>query len=73
MSIDWNTVVFHSLNIAGIYGRRMYDTWYQMTVMIQSGLNIAPIITHRFPFADFEKGFQAMSDGSCGKVLLEWA
>lgn len=72
VTIDWNRVVFHSLTIAGIYGRRMYDTWYQMTVMIQSGLDIAPVITDRHHFTDFEKGFQAMSEGSCGKVLLEW-
>ena len=73
VSIDWNRVVFHSLTIKGIYGRLMYETWYQMTSMIQSGLDIAPVITHRFHYTDYEKGFAAMSQGSCGKVLLQWA
>jgi len=71
-TIDWNQVIFKSLTIQGIYGRKMYDTWYQMTSMIQSGLNIAPVITHRFHYSDFEKGFTAMKEGSCGKVLLDW-
>lgn len=70
--IDWNKVIFKSLTIQGIYGRKMYDTWYQMTSMIQSGLNIAPVITHQFHYTDFEKGFTAMKEGSCGKVLLNW-
>ena len=72
-TIDWNKVIFKSLTIQGIYGRKMYDTWYQMTSMIQSGLNIAPVITHRFHYTDFEKGFTAMKEGSCGKVLLDWS
>ena len=71
-TIDWNKVIFKSLTIQGIYGRKMYDTWYQMTSMIQSGLDISPVITHRFHFTDFEKGFTAMKEGSCGKVLLDW-
>lgn len=72
-SIDWNKVIFGSLTIQGIYGRKMYDTWYQMTSMIQSGLNIEPVITHRYHYTEFEKGFSAMKEGSCGKVLLHWA
>lgn len=71
--IDWNKVIFGSLTIKGIYGRKMYDTWYQMTSMIQSGLNIEPVITHRYHYTDFEKGFAAMSEGLCGKVILNWA
>ena len=73
ISIDWNQVIFNSLTIQGIYGRKMYDTWYQMTSMIQSGLEIESVITHRFEYTDFEKGFAAMNEGSCGKVLLHWA
>lgn len=72
IGIDWNQVIFNSLTIQGIYGRRMYDTWYQMTSMIQSGLEIESVITHRFDYIDFEKGFAAMNEGSCGKVLLNW-
>ena len=73
IGIDWNQVIFNSLTIKGIYGRKMYDTWYQMTSMIQSGLEISPVITHRFDFTDYEKGFAAMNAGSCGKVILDWA
>lgn len=72
ISIDWNTVIFNGLTIKGIYGREMYETWYQMTVMLQSGLNIEPVITHRLPFMEFEEGFQAMKSGNCGKVVLDW-
>ncbi|MFM1769492.1 MAG: L-threonine 3-dehydrogenase [Verrucomicrobiota bacterium] len=73
MAIDWNKVVFNMLTIKGIYGREMYETWYKMSVMLESGLNIKPVITHRFPFADYEKGFQAMLGGEAGKVILDWA
>jgi threonine 3-dehydrogenase len=72
MSIDWNTVVFNMLTIKGIYGREMYETWYKMTVMLQSGLDISPVITHRFPFHEFERGFEAMISGQSGKVILTW-
>jgi threonine 3-dehydrogenase len=71
-SVDFTTVVFNMLTIKGIYGREMYDTWYKMTVMIQSGLNIDPVITHRFGFEDFEQGFDAMRSGNSGKVVLTW-
>lgn len=70
--IDWNTVVFNGLTIKGIYGREMYETWYKMTSMIQSGLDIAPVITHRFHYTEFEKGFKAMISGKSGKVILNW-
>jgi threonine 3-dehydrogenase len=72
MAIDWNTVVFNMLTIKGIYGREMYETWYKMTVMLQSGLDISSVITHRFPFQEFEKGFEAMISGQSGKVILTW-
>ncbi|HEX5221571.1 MAG TPA: L-threonine 3-dehydrogenase [Verrucomicrobiae bacterium] len=72
MAIDWNKVVFNMLTIKGIYGREMYETWYQMTVMLESGLNIAPVITHRLHYTDFEQGFAAMKSGECGKVILNW-
>jgi threonine 3-dehydrogenase len=73
MLIDWNLVIFNGLTIKGIYGREMYETWYKMTVMLQSGLNIAPIVTHRFHYSEFEKGFEAMISGRSGKVVLTWA
>jgi threonine 3-dehydrogenase len=72
MGIDWNLVVFNMLTIKGIYGRQMYDTWYKMTVLLQSGLNISPVITHRFPYTEFESGFAVMKSGQSGKVILNW-
>lgn len=70
--IDWNTVVFNGLKIEGIYGRKMYETWYKMTSMIKSGLDITPVITHHFRYTDFEKGFEVMGSGQSGKVILDW-
>ena len=70
--IDWNLVVFNSLTIQGIYGREMYETWYKMTVMLQSGLDISPMITHRFGFAEFEKAFEVARSGLAGKVIMNW-
>ncbi len=72
MSINWSTVIFNMLTIKGIYGREMYETWYKMTVMIQSGLDIDPVITHRYDYTDYEKGFEAMCSGNSGKVILTW-
>ncbi|MBI3680436.1 MAG: L-threonine 3-dehydrogenase [Acidobacteria bacterium] len=72
IAIDWNTVIFNGLTIKGVYGREMYETWYKMTVMLESGLDIAPVITHRFHYTEFEKGFEAMRSGDCGKVVLSW-
>ena len=72
IAIDWNTVVFSSLTIKGIYGREMYETWYKMTVMLESGLDIAPVITHRLHYTEFEKGFEVMRSGNSGKVILDW-
>ena len=71
-AIDWNKVVFNMLTIKGIYGREMYETWYKMTVMLQSGLDLNPVITHRFDYPDFEKGFEVMNSGQSGKVILNW-
>ena len=72
-AVDLETVIFNGLNIRGIYGRKVWDTWYKMTVMVQGGLDISPIITHRFDAADFEKGFAAMISGNAGKVILDWS
>ena len=72
MSIDWRQVVFNMLTIKGIYGREMYETWYKMTAMLESGVNISPIITHRFAYDEFEQGFAAMISGQTGKVILDW-
>jgi threonine 3-dehydrogenase len=73
IDIDWNKVVFNMLTIRGIYGREMYETWYKMTVMLQSGLDISPVITHRLHYTEFEKGFAAMLSGESGKVVLDWS
>jgi threonine 3-dehydrogenase len=72
IAIDWNTVVFNMLTIKGIYGREMYETWYKMTVMLEAGLDIKPVITHRFHHTEFEKGFEVMKTGQSGKVILSW-
>ena len=72
MAIDWNKVVFNMLTIKGIYGREMYETWYKMTVMLQSGLDISPVITHRFHYTEFARGFEVMRTGQSGKVILQW-
>ena len=70
--IDWDFVVFNGLTIKGIYGREMYETWYKVTMLIQGGLDLAPLITHRFDYTEFEKGFEAMRSGNSGKVVLIW-
>jgi threonine 3-dehydrogenase len=72
IAIDWNVVIFNMLTIKGIYGREMYETWYMMSVMLQSGLDIRPVITHRFHATEFEKGFEVMKSGQSGKVVLDW-
>jgi threonine 3-dehydrogenase len=73
IAIDWNKVVFNMLTIKGIYGREMYETWYKMTVMLESGLDIRPVITHRYHYSEFEMGFEAMLSGASGKVILDWS
>ena len=70
--IDWSKVIFNGLIIKGIYGRQMHETWYKMSAMLQGGLDISKIITHRMPVTDYEKGFAAMNSGQCGKVILDW-
>ena len=72
MAIDWNAVIFNMLTIKGIYGREMYETWYKMTVMLQSGLNIKPVITHRFHYTEYQKAFEIALSGESGKVVLDW-
>ena len=71
--IDWEKVIFNGLTIKGIYGRQVWETWYKMTTMLQSGLNIDEVITHRFPVEEYEKGFEAMNSGRSGKVILDWS
>jgi threonine 3-dehydrogenase len=73
VAIDWEKVIFGSLTLKGIYGREMFETWYKMTAFIRSGLDITPVITHRFGFAEFETAFETMRSGRSGKVILEWA
>lgn len=72
-AVDWNKVVFNMLTIRGIYGREMYETWYKMTSMIQTGLDISPVITHRFPYTDFQEAFDLMRSGKSGKIVLKWS
>lgn len=72
MAIDWNQVIFKGLVLKGIYGREMFETWYKMASMLQSGLNIDPIITHRFPVDDYQQAFELMASGQSGKVILAW-
>jgi len=71
-AIDWNKVVFNMLTIRGVYGREMYETWYKMTALIQSGLDISPVITHRMPYPEFQHGFELMRSGQSGKIVLNW-
>lgn len=70
--IDWNDVIFKGLTLQGIYGRKMYETWYKLMAMIEAGLDLSPIITHRFHYTEYEKGFEAMNSGHSGKVILDW-
>ncbi len=72
IAIDWNQVIFNQLTLRGIYGREMYETWYKMSVMLESGLDISGVITHRLPWQQFEAGFDAMRSGNSGKVILDW-
>jgi threonine 3-dehydrogenase len=70
--MDWRQVIFNMITIKGIYGREMYETWYKMSVMLEQGVDISPVITHRFPWNEFEAGFTAMRSGNTGKVVLDW-
>ena len=71
-AIDWKTVIFNMITIKGIYGRQMYETWYQMSNLLDAGVDIKPVITHRYSYKDFEKGFEAIKQGNCGKVVLDF-
>jgi len=72
-AVDWNAVVFSALTLKGIYGREMYETWYKMTALIQSGLDISPVITHHFPYSQFNEAIQLMKSGNSGKIILNWS
>ena len=72
-AIDWNQVIFKGLVIKGIYGREMFETWYKMSSMLQSGLDVRPVITHRLGINDYREGFEIMNSGKSGKVILDWA
>ncbi|XKE46663.1 L-threonine 3-dehydrogenase [Halomonas organivorans] len=72
LAIDWNTVIFNMLTIKGVYGREMYETWYKMSVLVESGMDISPVITHRLPYSEFQQGFDAMLAGEASKVILNW-
>lgn len=72
MPIDWNQVIFKGLTIKGIYGREMFETWYKMASLVQSGLDLSPMLTHHYSVDDFQQGFDAMLSGQCGKVILDW-
>jgi threonine 3-dehydrogenase len=71
-TVDWSRIIFKGLTLKGIYGREMFETWYQMEQMLMSGVDISPMITHRFPIEEFQKGFDVMEEGNCGKVILNW-
>ena len=70
--VDWSEIIFKALTIKGIYGREMWETWYQMEQMLITGIDLSPVITNRFDVADFQKGFDVMESGQCGKVILNW-
>jgi threonine 3-dehydrogenase len=72
IAIDWGTVVLNMLTIKGIYGREMFETWYSMSVMLERGLDLTPVITHRFGYGDFERAFDVARQGQCGKVIMDW-
>ena len=72
VAVDWNQVIFKGLTIKGIYGREMFETWYKMASLLQSGLDISPIITHQFGIDEFQQGFDTMGSGQSGKVILNW-
>ena len=71
--IDWSQVVFKMLTVRGVYGRQIFETWYQMSVFVQSGLDISPVITHRFPYTDYQEAFRVGHSGRCGKIVLDWS
>ena len=70
--INWDDIIFKGLHVKGIYGREMYETWYKMTQMLRGGLDISDVLTHKIPIDDFQKGFEIMESGNCGKIVMEW-
>ncbi|MCS6947668.1 MAG: L-threonine 3-dehydrogenase, partial [Steroidobacteraceae bacterium] len=72
VAIDWNQVILKGLTLKGIYGREMFETWYKMASLLQSGLDISPVITHHLPLQDYQRGFEIMGSGRSGKVILDW-
>jgi len=72
VAIDWDKVIFKGLVLKGIYGREMFETWYKMSSMVRAGLDVTPVITHRYHYTKFESAFQTMLAGQCGKVVLDW-
>jgi threonine 3-dehydrogenase len=72
VSIDWNLVIFKGLIIKGIYGREMFETWYKMAAMLQSGLDVSPVLTHVFAADDFRAAFEVMQSGQSGKIVIDW-
>ncbi len=70
--VSWDEIIFKGLKIKGIYGREMFETWYKMAQLLRGGLDVSPVITHRFPADDFEEAFKTIESGDCGKVILEW-
>jgi len=72
VAVDFGKIIFKGLQLKGIYGREMFETWYKMIAMLQSGLDVSPVITHRFPIAEFQRGFDVMRSGQSGKVVLDW-
>jgi threonine 3-dehydrogenase len=73
IAIDWNQVIFKGLTLKGIYGRQMFETWYKMAALLQSGLNVRPVITHHLPYTEFARAFDIMGGGQSGKIVMEWA
>ena len=73
LSIKWQELVFKMLTVRGVYGRQMFETWYEMSVLIQSGLDISPVITHRFPYTQFKEAIELMKSGNSGKIVLDWS
>ena len=71
-TINWDNIIFKGLEMKGIYGREMYETWYKMDQLIKSGLDLSKIITHKFPISRFDEAFKVVSSGKCGKVIMEW-
>jgi threonine 3-dehydrogenase len=70
--VDWSRIVFKAITIKGVYGREIFETWYKMIAMLENGLDVRRVITHRFPVADFVQGFETMRGGASGKVVLDW-